>query len=97
MKLINKIQHLITSSSILSQSRRAARSSFLLPKTAIEIPPYRQGFEQAVTFTKSCGVRVSGAAWLKRDILASDGALIGAAVRAAGVQDMAQSAGQCLK
>lgn len=68
-----------------------------LPTVAAEIGDYRENFERAVIFTRSCGIAMDAPEWLERDVLDLGGTFIEPSFRAAGVVDPGMAAGQCLK
>lgn len=76
---------------------KTGKNSFLLPHSVGDIPTYIDSFEQAIAFTKSCGFELPPVIWMERDVLDSKGEFAVVTMRAAGVLDLAKSAGQCLK
>jgi len=72
--------------------------SFTLPQAVTEIPEYREGFEQAVRFTRKCDFVVETPVWNNSLKLAEFGDFIAPVMWSSGTLiELHRSAGQCLK
>ncbi|MNV60765.1 hypothetical protein D3C71_1532400 [compost metagenome] len=74
-------------------------NNFSLATTSEQIPPYEEGFEQALRFTKSLGYNTTLLSLIdaETNLLDANGTFIDPVFYAAGIADRTQSGGQCLK
>ncbi|MBP5053739.1 hypothetical protein [Pseudomonas chlororaphis] len=67
------------------------------PVLAGDFEDYRANFDQAVNFTRACGISVKDLSWTDDKLSEDEGDKIEKAFRFAGVEDPSKSAFQCLK
>lgn len=67
------------------------------PDRVADIGVYRENFERAVRFTRTCGFDLHQVTWRSGDLLDKQGNCITSVLGSAGIDDASKSAGQCLK
>lgn len=73
------------------------KPNLTIPTSACDIPAYCGAFENAIKFTRSCGIEVKDCTWLSTDVIDTDGDCIKEIIEFANVKSMDGAAGQCLK
>lgn len=76
---------------------RSQKLDLTIPTLACNIPDYRAAFENAIRFTRSCGIEVKNEGWLSTDVIDSNGDCLREILQLANVGSMDGAAGQCLK
>lgn len=74
-----------------------SKPDLTIPTSACGIPAYCSAFENAIKFTRSCGIKVKDCTWLSTNAIDSNGNCIQGVLDFANVESMDGAAGQCLK
>lgn len=74
-----------------------SKPDFTLPASGIDIPAYSDAFENAIKFTRWCGIDVKNVTWISNDAIDGDGNCLEKTLKTANVTSMNGAVGQCLK